>query len=118
VSDRSGQHTRSHSCSHLVNTITFHFLIHHVIKPSKESFFNTRSQPSTEEPFDSLFLVNISHGAMDRFILMKISQLKPGFNDVQGVCDDRTDNTCDRRMKKVVAGVLLLFFEVFKGTKK
>ena len=50
---------------------------------------------------------------MDCFVLMEVRQLKPGFNDVQGVGDDRADDTSDRGMQKVVTSVLLLFLEVF-----
>lgn len=55
---------------------------------------------------------------MNASVLMEICKLKSGLNDIQRIGDDGTNNSCCKRMQKVVACMLIFSFEVFKCTEK
>lgn len=55
---------------------------------------------------------------MNTGVLMKICKLKSGLNDIERIGDYGTDDSCCKRMQKVVTCMLIFSFEVFKCTEK
>lgn len=112
MGDSSREHTSWESSRGFVNSVGFHFLVHHVIQACKEAFFYTGGEPSTEESLHTFFLVDVSNGPVNAGILMEVSELEPGLDYVERVGDDGTDYSRDWRVQEIMSCVLVLLLEV------
>ena len=106
------QHSRTDSWSKSIETPLFEFLINHIIKPRKQSLFQTWCESPAKKPWYSFIFVYLADCSMDTFVLMKVSQLKPGFNYAKWVGDYSTHNSSKWRMNKIHKWRLIGWLEI------
>ena len=82
------------------------------MKTPKSALLDTTRQPTTEKCLSSLFSVNIFDCRPNRSIPVKISQLKPSFNDTERISKHRTNYPRRRRYDKILNRRHVLFLKI------